>query len=311
MKNMIQNESLLLKSEGQNAFEAISTNPNAHLIESIFHEGRPLFAIWETENAKVIEPFLEEICLSYHISGSIRVRNNVIGQNNVKFNSISIYGKHGYEWNIYNKLIYAQIYFWDDLLQLANVEKPISYELNHLHGIRDNWIDGLFRMILSYQDIEQKKQFILKMYHDCFQHIHQQYLTQSNAVKQNQIGGITSFQVGKLQQYIDENYSKNINIDDFCQEMNWSRSHLFREFKKTFGTTPYNFLVHKRIDMAKKLLLQGLNITQVCLKTGIENPSKLNYFFNKYVGMSPKLFIEIYLKNSCKLIPQDLDNKIE
>ncbi|SPL69508.1 helix-turn-helix transcriptional regulator [Acinetobacter stercoris] len=293
MKNLYQDQSLLVKSEGINAFEAIQANPNNRLIEAIFHQDKPLFAIWESQNAKVVEPFLHEICLSYHISGSIRVRNNVIGQNNVKFNSISIYGKHAYEWNIYNKLIYAQLYFWDDLLDLDKDQITQQLVQKHLHGIRDNWIDGFFRMILSYSSTDEKKQFILKMYLDCFKHLQKQYLSkQTNLNRLHENGGLTSFQVGKLQQYIEQNYQQQLNINDFCSAMNCSRSHLFREFKKTFGTTPYHFLNQKRLEVAKSLLIQGNPIHLICNKTGIDTPSKLNYLFNKYVGMSPKQFID-------------------
>lgn len=290
MNNTIQSTHLK-SSQGVTAFEAISNNPNARLIESIFVDDKPIFAIWETENINVIEPALEEICLTFHITGSIRVRNNVIGHNNVKFNSIAVYGLNHYEWNIYNKLRYAHIYFWKELVNFNPIEIAPYLKTNHLHGVKDNWVEGLFKMILSYENSNERKTFILKMYEECFSHLKQKYLNQFQQ-KNSDIGGFTSFQVSKLQEFIENNYMVQINIDDFCATMNWSRSHLFREFKKTFGTTPYNFLVHKRLSIAKELIEVGTTIECVCQLSGIENPNRLNYLFQKYLGISPKKYIK-------------------
>ena len=306
MTHSILQASELIKSQGSTAFEAISNNANAKLIESVFLGNQPIFAIWETENIKLIEPQLEEICLTFHITGSIRVRNNVIGHNNVKFNSIAVYGLNSYEWNIYNKLRYAHLYFWKELVQFDPTEIAPFLKSNHLHGIKDNWVEGLFKMIMSYEKTEDREAFILKMYKDCFMHLKDKYLNHFQEVNAT-TGGFTSYQVGKLQEFIEQNYMSKINIEDFCTAMNWSRSHLFREFKKTFGTTPYNFLIHKRLSIAKELFSVGLPIDIVCQRSGIENTNKLNYLFQKYVGSS----LNSYLKQQSIVTLQNTQNQIE
>lgn len=281
----------LVSSQGKTAFETILNNPNATLLESIFVGEQPIFAIWETNNIKLIEPQLEEICLTFHITGSIRVRNNVIGHNNVKFNSIALYGLNSYEWNLYNKLRYAHLYFWKDIVVFNPEEIAHALQNNELHGIKDNWVEGLFKMILSYKNSEERKTFILKMYQECFAHLKDKYL--DNFQEKNVItGGFTSFQVKKLQEFIEHNYMSKINIEDFCNTMNWSRSHLFREFKKTFGTTPYNFLSHKRLSIIKELLAAGQPIDQVCQNSGVENINKINYLFQKHMGISLKEYLQ-------------------
>lgn len=279
-------------SQGNTAFEAIKNNPHAKLIESIFVGDQPIFAIWETENIKLIEPDLKEICLTFHITGSIRVRNNVIGHNNVKFNSIAVYGLNSYEWNIYNKLRYAHLYFWKDLVQFDPEIIAPFLKSNHLHGIKDNWVEGLFKMIMSYDSSDERKEFILKMYNDCFTYLKNKYLNDYQQ-KNADSGGFTSFQVSKLQAFIEHNYMFKINIEDFCTTMNWSRSHLFREFKKTFGTTPYNFLIHKRLSIAKALIDEGQTLETVCQSSGIENINRLTYLFQKHLGVSLKGYIRL------------------
>lgn len=291
MTHSILQASELINSHGSTVFEAISNNANAKLIESVSVDNHPIFAIWETENINLVEPQLEEICLTFHITGSVRVRNNVIGNNNVKFNSIAIYGLNSYEWNIYNKLRYAHLYFWKELVQFDPAEVAPFLKSNHLHGIKDNWVEGLFKMIMSYENIEDRKAFILKMYQDCFTYLKGKYLKEFQE-KNTTTGGFTSFQVSKLQEFIEQNYMYKINIEDFCATMNWSRSHLFREFKKTFGTTPYNFLIHKRLSIAKQLIESGETIDRVCDQSGIENTNKLNYLFQKHLGTSLKCFLK-------------------
>jgi len=93
--------------------------------------------------------------------------------------------------------------------------------------------------------------------------------------------------------YIDEHYSEDLTLDRIAAivRMNkYSLGHLFRE---SFGFSPINHLIRRRLEEAKHLLGNSdLSVSQIA---EVLNFSSLSYFsqrFHSKVGMSPKAYRE-------------------
>lgn len=54
--------------------------------------------------------------------------------------------------------------------------------------------------------------------------------------------------------FIQNNYSDSISIDDMIQNIHISKYHFIRLFRRIMGTTPYNYLTNYRINKSKLLL---------------------------------------------------------
>lgn len=94
-----------------------------------------------------------------------------------------------------------------------------------------------------------------------------------------------------IKEYIDENYTENINLDSLTALSMVSKSHLMRIFKKKFGTSPMQYLSLIRVEQAKTLLAKtSLNVTEVALKVGFDNPVYFTEVFSKVLGVSPSVF---------------------
>lgn len=88
--------------------------------------------------------------------------------------------------------------------------------------------------------------------------------------------------------YIDENFSDEINLDTLCSKFSISKSHLSRQFKAStgFGINEYISLV--RIKNAEKLLLTtDYSITKIAELCGFNDSSYFSAVFKKLKGISP------------------------
>ena len=90
--------------------------------------------------------------------------------------------------------------------------------------------------------------------------------------------------------YIESNFFQKISIDALAEKMRMKKFHFIRTFKIEIGLTPGNYLIMRRIEHAKKMIVQGLPIVEVALDSGFYDQSHFNHFFKKYTGISPLAF---------------------
>ena len=86
-----------------------------------------------------------------------------------------------------------------------------------------------------------------------------------------------------------------IYLDQICHLEGLSKSTLLRAFTKSKGVTPCSYLQNIRIGEAKKLLEQGLPPVEAALQTGFSDQSHFTNYFNRYIGLAPGVYREIFL----------------
>ena len=91
--------------------------------------------------------------------------------------------------------------------------------------------------------------------------------------------------------YIDENYHRKISIAEVALICGLTREAFCRYFKKMTKLTFTQFLNHYRVNIAKRLFLQGKNVTETCFDCGFESLSYFNRVFKKVTGENPMSFI--------------------
>ncbi len=102
----------------------------------------------------------------------------------------------------------------------------------------------------------------------------------------------------EIEQYVsDENFS----VESLTERLNISRSNLQRKLKSISGLTPGDYLRSYRIRKACKLLLEtDMRINEVAYSVGFSSPSYFAKVFQKSYNMSPKEFINKYMKDDKK-----------
>jgi len=99
----------------------------------------------------------------------------------------------------------------------------------------------------------------------------------------------------QLKQYIDSHYHEHLTLDFFSTLTHQNKFHLSHKFTKTFGISPINYLLERRILHSKILLrTSNNNITEIARMTGFSSSNYFSQSFKKYTGLSPAKYRQKY-----------------
>ncbi len=101
-------------------------------------------------------------------------------------------------------------------------------------------------------------------------------------------------EIKKVCDFLEENYMKNITLNDLSDLTGLSKYYLLRSFTKQKGISPYSYLETIRIGKAKKFLEQGIAPIDVAVQTGFTDQSHFTNFFKKLIGLTPKQYMNIF-----------------
>ena len=88
--------------------------------------------------------------------------------------------------------------------------------------------------------------------------------------------------------FIDHCYDHPLSLDQMSRQACFSRYHFLRLFRQAFHKTPHQYLIERRIEKAKELLVaEDLRVTDVCFEVGFQSLGSFSSLFHKYVGHAP------------------------
>ena len=89
--------------------------------------------------------------------------------------------------------------------------------------------------------------------------------------------------------YFNENYNRDINIEEYATSKGMSVSWFIRSFKKFTGSTPMQFIVALRVNNAQVLLeTTNYSINEISKIVGYDNQLYFSRLFHKLKGFSPR-----------------------
>ena len=96
-------------------------------------------------------------------------------------------------------------------------------------------------------------------------------------------------------QYLRENYSKKVTIEELSNNFFLSKSYLSSLFKKATGSGVVEYLQHIRIEQAKKLLKTSkMRIADIAEKVGYRDIKFFNKIFVKETTVTPSEYRKFY-----------------
>ena len=99
--------------------------------------------------------------------------------------------------------------------------------------------------------------------------------------------------VSRVKAYIDENYAKDISLDEVSRMVDISPYYFSKLFKQEVGENFIEYVTEARISHAKRLLEDSrYSIKEVCVMSGYSDPNYFSRIFKKYEGMTPSEYRE-------------------
>jgi len=106
-------------------------------------------------------------------------------------------------------------------------------------------------------------------------------------------GGLSGARLRRAVEYIDSNLDQNLSLPQIAETVGMSSYYFSRALKKSTGFAPHAYVVHKRIERAKQLLIEAkLPIIDIALAVGYGNHSHFSTQFRRIVGISPTAYRE-------------------
>ena len=116
-----------------------------------------------------------------------------------------------------------------------------------------------------------------------------------NTKKEEQASGM----IEKAKAYINENYHRDISLEEVSRSVDISSYYFSKLFKEETGENFIEYLTAIRIEKAKELLHHRENsIKNISIETGYSDPNYFSRIFKKQVGITPTEYRErAYEKN--------------
>lgn len=93
--------------------------------------------------------------------------------------------------------------------------------------------------------------------------------------------------------YIEQHLTEEITLDILAEHFHHNGTYMSRCFKNITGISLHQYIIRKRISLAKKYLNEGCSPIDACYLSGFNDYSNFSRTFTKHVGESPKKFQQI------------------
>ncbi|GLX67596.1 AraC family transcriptional regulator [Paenibacillus glycanilyticus] len=113
-------------------------------------------------------------------------------------------------------------------------------------------------------------------------------------IKQQSNAGLAE----QIKDYIDRNFTQNINLKDLGLQFHVSPYYVSHAFKDYYQISPINYAIHRRIGEATRLLVSTeMKVWEIAKLLGYDNPNYFSIIFRRVTGLSPNRFRESNQQN--------------
>jgi AraC-like DNA-binding protein len=91
----------------------------------------------------------------------------------------------------------------------------------------------------------------------------------------------------ELRGLIDARFRESVTLRDASDALHAHPAHLVRAFSRQFGISPHQYMTSRRVDLARRLLLDGMPPSLAAAEAGFYDQSHLSRHFSHVLGTTP------------------------
>jgi AraC family transcriptional regulator len=104
-------------------------------------------------------------------------------------------------------------------------------------------------------------------------------------------GGMAPAILRRCIEFMESRLEGDLKLGDLAREAGLSTSHFVRSFRESTGKTPYQFVLHRRVERARALMRDPrVSLTEVALASGFADQHHLANVFRRMTRMTPSSY---------------------
>lgn len=181
-------------------------------------------------------------------------------------------------------------------LPLPSEENPLMVQrINELNRSDtyfklDNQIQRIIHMLVSEMSSHPDDLLLSRACNDTVIALLQRHITAFQTTRKE-----SRFDLDAIDRYIETHIGHRISVAQLAGSVYLGESQFHMLFKEQMGITPHQYVLGKRIDLAKLLIEKGeLSFGQIADITGFSGQSTFTHSFSRLQGMSPSQYKKQY-----------------
>ncbi|CAE6950652.1 helix-turn-helix domain-containing protein [Vibrio alginolyticus] len=168
----------------------------------------------------------------------------------------------------------------------AMLDKINNLERSHLYFKLDSQIQKLIQMLVQEMRSHPDDLLLSRACNDTVIALMQRHISAFETTRKE-----SRFDLEAIDRYIEQHLSHKISVAQLAGRVFLGESQFHCLFKDQMGITPHQYVLGKRIDMARELIKQGqLSLGQIAEFTGFSNQSTFTHTFTRLQGLSPSQY---------------------
>ena len=171
------------------------------------------------------------------------------------------------------QVLQKQIFKTNNIIAIPNILDNLT--------ISDEFFN-LFTTLSEDTDVIEKELKLL----DFLKNIFNEYIDEKVFLKIEETTKIAK----EFKEYIEKNISSKLTLSSIAKELKVSPYHIIRICNQDFGLSANAYIVNKRVHRAKKLIGNGVDISEAAVEVGFYDQSHLTNVFKKVFAITPKAY---------------------
>ncbi|GCE29059.1 hypothetical protein KDA_45430 [Dictyobacter alpinus] len=117
------------------------------------------------------------------------------------------------------------------------------------------------------------------------------YYTTTNVSIREADRKLSSQQMKRLTDFMLAHLNQDLSLEILARQVGFSPYHFTRLFRQTTGESPHQFVLHQRLEAARRLLKEtDTPLSHIALEVGFPHQSHFTQAFKRYTGTTPRTY---------------------